>query len=139
MLNDTKRWTDTIVTSSLIKWRHIIDPINTLKEKLSESSYQINEQDLFMWQQLKTEITNINRENTASSQEIENMENKLNEVREKWIQLSQLIQNQDELERIYTTIHQPMMNDLSKTIDDLNDHLEWINSEIAKLNSSSRP
>ncbi|EIE39997.1 hypothetical protein MCANUF31_01811 [Mycoplasmopsis canis UF31] len=91
-----------------------------------------------MWQQLKTEITNINRENTASSQETENMENKLNEVRTKWSELI-IADNQEKIEELYTTIHQPMMNDLSKTIDDLNDHLEWINSEIAKLNSSSRP
>ncbi|VEU75701.1 Uncharacterised protein [Mycoplasmopsis maculosa] len=132
LLKDIERWTNGISQSSELKWNDIKEPINQLKTTISDQNYQLNTQELQTWWQLKNLIININREN-SSTDNTETFENKLNEVRTKWAELLTL--QPANLEDLYTNVHQPMMNDLSKTLDDLNDHLKWIQSEIDKLSN----
>ncbi len=136
---DIERWTNYIDAFHDEKWNGAKNAIQSLKTEISSSDYTINPDHLDMWKDIKNLIINIKREN-SSTKDTERFESKLNEVRAKWSQLQQIIPQNDEAKQrefaqLYREIHQPMMNDLSKTLEDLDEHIKWIEKEISKVNN----
>ncbi|WP_369085962.1 hypothetical protein AB5V95_00500 [Metamycoplasma spumans] len=131
---DIERWSNYINAFHDEKWNGAKNAIQSLKTEISSPDYTINPDHLDMWKDIKNLIINIKRENSSTNNG-QAFEDKLNEVRAKWSQLQQAIteDNHEKLNQLYE-IHQQMMNDLSKTLDDLDEHIKWIDKEILKIN-----
>lgn len=157
LIKDIESWKNIISSRSESTLVTMNINLDRLLVKIQQPDYQLEDFDIEQWFDFKNTIINIMRENTVSLSENDKrqrIENALENIRSKWNDLQQYIINKTEdqtlsedkqrvlqemmqttIPQFFEEIHQPMMNDRSKTIQDLERHLTIVTNKFNEIKS----
>ncbi|AMD81154.1 hypothetical protein AXW82_01080 [Mycoplasmopsis canis PG 14] len=155
LISDIESWKNAISSRSESTLTTMGINLERLLVKIQQPDYQLEDFDIEQWFDFKNTIINIMRENNVSlseSDKRQRIETALENIRSKWNELQQYIINKSEdqsltedkqrilqetmqrtIPEFFEEVHQPMMNDRSKTVQDLERHLTIVTNKFNEI------